>query len=170
MESAFKIALLSERMSYTSKEELSKAGFYFQNKFDNIVCMECGWVSRSTLTLAHINFMHKIIKPDCLQAKKIQGDYDCYAVAKNCALQTEKAMTDSFDSWPKLLPNIKKLVSAGFYYTGYKDDVACVSCGVTLCDWDDTDDPWAEHKSASPSCSLVESRQRYDEECCRTSI
>jgi len=35
----------------------------------------------------------------------------------------------------------KELAAAGFYYTGYRDKVKCFSCGISVENWLETDDP-----------------------------
>lgn len=147
--------LLSERMSYTTKEDIARLGFYFHKQLDNVVCCECGWSSKATLALDSINFMHKITNPHCGLTKNIKENYDCYVAAKNCVLETETAMINTFQNWPKRMPKLNKLVAAGFYYTGEKDEVACIACGVLLHEWEDNDDPWIEHELNSPDCELI---------------
>jgi baculoviral IAP repeat-containing protein 1 len=155
MENAFKHALLAERISYTNKEDVAKAGFYYYPYFDGIVCVLCGWKSRGCLSLDHINFLHKVNNPDCELVQKIPQEYHCYTIAKKCATETEKMMIRTFDSWPLFLPDVNRLVKAGFYYSGYSEEIACISCGLTIRNWNDQKDPLIEHKKLSPDCNLL---------------
>jgi baculoviral IAP repeat-containing protein 1 len=156
MDNAFKHALLAERISYASKEEVARAGFYFYPYFDGIVCVLCGWKSRATLSLDHINFLHKVNQPDCEIAQKIPQDYHCYSIAKKSTLETEKMMANTFNSWPMFLPNVSELVDAGFYYTGFRQEIACISCGVCIREWTNNRDPIVEHRKLSPTCPMLD--------------
>ncbi|XP_076817622.1 baculoviral IAP repeat-containing protein 2-like [Clavelina lepadiformis] len=37
--------------------------------------------------------------------------------------------------------DVRKLVSAGFYFTGFKDRTKCFSCGQSVQEWEVEDDP-----------------------------
>ena len=64
---------------------------------------------------------------------------------------------NSFENkWPKQLtqrPN--QMVASGFYYTGCGDTVTCFHCGITLRNWEHTDDVDMEHKKHSPDCKFL---------------
>lgn len=64
-------------------------------------------------------------------------------------------LRESYLLWPKPYPNIEDLINSGFFYTGSEDAVTCVSCEVTLDDWQPEDVPDEEHRKASPKCSLM---------------
>ena len=49
----------------------------------------------------------------------------------------------------------KDLVNEGFIYTGKKDLVICVYCGVIIEQWEEGDVPNKEHQKNSPSCPFV---------------
>lgn len=139
-----------------TKKDLVKSGFYCTKLFDNIICCGCGWQSGDVkLTIQHVNFLHKLSKPDCVMSNHVTGDFCNYLKYKQSVKNTENIMMDTFARWPKLYPNIEDLVNVGFYYTGVDDDVACISCGVTLNKWAPDDKPLEEHKKASPYCKLL---------------
>ena len=77
--------------------------------------------------------------------------------------RTKKVMLLSFKSWPTLEPNFKKLVNAGFYYTGVGSKLSCIECRVILNGWKCSDDPWTVHEKVSPHCFLVKIHK--DEDC-----
>ncbi|XP_005022182.4 E3 ubiquitin-protein ligase XIAP isoform X1 [Anas platyrhynchos] len=75
---------------------------------------------------------------------------------KNPAMCSEEARLKSFHNWPSyglLAP--KELASAGLYYTGVGDQVACFCCGGKLKNWEPSDRAWSEHKRHYPRCYFV---------------
>ncbi|OXB55182.1 hypothetical protein ASZ78_005425 [Callipepla squamata] len=75
---------------------------------------------------------------------------------KNPAMCSEEARLKSFHNWPAyglLAP--KELASAGLYYTGVGDQVACFCCGGKLKNWEPGDRAWSEHKRHFPKCFFV---------------
>lgn len=61
---------------------------------------------------------------------------------------------NSFNGWTGLVkPN--QLVSAGFWFTGKCDIVACWKCMVEINNWVIGDDPWLEHIKFSNECEVV---------------
>lgn len=163
------MAMLCEKLSAEKllQDFFKEAGFIFNGDLDSIVCDECGFKTRATLSISHIQFMHKLFNSKCKAVRYIYDKYNNYAFyrvllyiddypnARKCVVNTEEMMTLTFQSWPKRLPRVEKLVSAGFFYTGVDDDVMCIECKVVLHDWEDTDNPWLEHEKASPDCMLV---------------
>lgn len=62
----------------------------------------------------------------------------------------------SFDKWPtQLVPTGVELARAGFFYTGYSDEVKCFSCGVELHNWKDKDTAPSEHRRWSKFCRYM---------------
>lgn len=169
------MALLCEKVTADTliKDFLENAGFTFKRYLDSIVCCMCGFETRGTLSISHIQFMHKLLNSECEMVRYITDKYDnfteskiCignYGSAKKCVSETEEMMTLTFNCWPKRLPQVEKLVSAGFFYTGVSDELMCVECKTVLHDWETTDDPWIEHEKASPDCLLV--RQHINPNC-----
>lgn len=64
-------------------------------------------------------------------------------------------MRQTFCTWPKEKPTVDAFVDSGFYYNGEGDATTCVSCGVVLDSWDNSDDPHTEHVKANPNCELL---------------
>lgn len=68
----------------------------------------------------------------------------------------EHARLHTFINWPKYCPvRPKELIDAGFYYTGYEDQVQCFKCGIILAGWEPQDTPWGEHEKWAKDCPLV---------------
>lgn len=62
---------------------------------------------------------------------------------------------NTYKNWPIFLvmsPN--ELVNAGFFYTGYSDEVQCYSCGCKLGKWMRQDIAWYRHVLELSSSSL----------------
>lgn len=164
-----KMAMLCEKLSAEKllQEFFNEAGFTFNSDLDGIVCQECGFKTQATLSILHIQFMHKLFNSKCKMVHNVYDEYNNFAYynvllhindyvnVRQCVSNIKEMMTLTFQSWPKRLPRVEKLVSAGFYYTGVDDDVMCIECKVVLHDWEDTDNPWLEHEKASPDCILV---------------
>lgn len=142
-----------------TKEEFVKNGYYCAKLFENIVCHSCGWESGSVkLSMKHLNFIHKIERPDCDMVKSEFGDFSKYFYYKKYVTNVEDMMKETFKFWPKPYPPIFDMVQAGFYYTGAEDIVGCIACGVSLDSWTSKDKPMAEHKKANPLCKFVNAK------------
>ncbi|XP_052075900.1 baculoviral IAP repeat-containing protein 2-like isoform X2 [Mytilus californianus] len=75
---------------------------------------------------------------------------------KSQSMQFEGARFSTFSTFPEI-PGIyaTRLAEAGFFYSGYDDEVVCYSCGVTHKNWKRYDSPFEIHKQISPSCSFL---------------
>ncbi len=52
------------------KEDFAKNGYYCTQLFEHVVCSSCGWESGNVkLPMRHLNFIHKIERPDCDMVK-----------------------------------------------------------------------------------------------------
>lgn len=139
-----------------TKQDLIRSGFYRTKLMDNILCCGCGWVSGDAkITLKHLNFLHKLLNPDCIMSRNLEGCFNNYLIHKKSVLETEEIMRETFTSWPKPFPVIEDMVGTGFYYTGSGDAVCCIECNVMLEAWLPEDTPKEEHKKASPNCKLL---------------
>ncbi|CAI9572841.1 unnamed protein product [Staurois parvus] len=62
----------------------------------------------------------------------------------------------TFRNWPLhtgLSP--EQLATAGFFYTGQRDNVRCFHCDGELRNWERGDDPWREHAKWFPRCEFL---------------
>lgn len=138
-----------------TKEEFVKNGYYCTKLFTNIICFSCGWESGNLkLSMRHLNFIHKIERPDCYMVKSEFGDLSKFYDYKKYVYTVEDMMTETFKFWPKPYPPISNMVRAGFYYSGVEDMVGCIVCGISLDSWTPEDDPMAEHRKSNPLCKL----------------
>ncbi|EAA12739.3 AGAP008420-PA, partial [Anopheles gambiae str. PEST] len=67
----------------------------------------------------------------------------------------------SFKHWPfsdDKQCSIQKMAEAGFYWHGTETEIdiaACFVCGKELDGWEESDDPWSEHRKHAPQCPFV---------------
>lgn len=62
----------------------------------------------------------------------------------------------TFQQWPSTAPvSARRLVEAGFFYVGPRDEVQCFCCGGVLKDWRPGDSPIIEHLNFFPSCKFL---------------
>ena len=83
--------------------------------------------------------------------------FDSQSLQPRPDLKLAAARLETFRSWPIQIqrPSKLELSESGFYYIGYSDLVQCFSCGVRLCEWLTTDQPWVEHEKHSPNCMFL---------------
>lgn len=140
-----------------TKKDLVKSGFYHTKFFDSIVCCGCGWQSCNTkLSLKHINFIHRLQNPNCKMNKHVDFDVSNFVRYNGYVKEIRQMMRDTFVNWPRVKPSVDELVKSGFYYTGESDATTCMSCGLTLDDWKESDVPNVEHQKANPNCELLD--------------
>ncbi|XP_071129053.1 baculoviral IAP repeat-containing protein 7-A-like [Mytilus edulis] len=75
---------------------------------------------------------------------------------KSQSMQFEGARFSTFSTFPDI-PGIyaTRLAEAGFFYSGFDDEVICHSCGVKHKHWNRYDVPFNIHKQISPNCSFL---------------
>lgn len=139
-----------------TKKELVQSGFFRTKIMDNIICCGCGWESGDIkLTIRHINLLHKIMNPDCIQSKNVPEQFDQYVSCKSTVVDIENTLKETFANWTKSYPKIEDMIQTGFYYTGNDDYVTCIDCGLQLGDWQENDVPKIEHKKYASHCILA---------------
>ncbi|XP_058444904.1 baculoviral IAP repeat-containing protein 5-like [Malaya genurostris] len=73
----------------------------------------------------------------------------------------EKDRESSFKKWPYSSSsscNVQKMAEAGFCWHGDDSEIdtaICFVCGKVLDGWEETDEPWVEHKKHAPQCLFV---------------
>lgn len=66
------------------------------------------------------------------------------------------ARLSSFDKWPKSLSYLEKyLAESGLFYTGRSDEVKCFSCGVSMKNWNENEQPAEHHVLWQPKCDFL---------------
>jgi len=62
----------------------------------------------------------------------------------------------SFKSWPRDCPvRPEQLAEAGFFCINHLDYVKCFYCSGGLCNWEEGDEPFAEHARLYPTCQFI---------------
>jgi len=75
----------------------------------------------------------------------------------------EPSRLRTYNRWPVTSALTKeKLCEAGFYFTGFDDQVRCFYCSGGLREWSLTDDPWIEHARWFPDCSFLVQQKGQD--------
>ena len=68
----------------------------------------------------------------------------------------EASRLRTYNRWPDNSAVSKEaLCQAGYYYTGFDDQVCCFYCSIGLREWSITDDPWEEHARWYPDCAYL---------------
>ncbi|XP_063603318.1 baculoviral IAP repeat-containing protein 2-like [Penaeus indicus] len=81
---------------------------------------------------------------------------ESYSGPEHENLATPRSRKYTYGDWP--LGDImrpKRLIAAGFFYSGYGDHVICFHCGVGIRNWEKGDDPWTQHAMWNPECRYV---------------
>lgn len=77
-----------------------------------------------------------------------QPKYPNYAEFKNRLI--------SFKKWPSQSGQSAITMSeAGFFYSEIRDITICFFCGLALCDWIRSDNPWDEHIAWAETCLFL---------------
>ncbi|XP_023559536.1 baculoviral IAP repeat-containing protein 1 isoform X2 [Octodon degus] len=80
------------------------------------------------------------------------------AYDNNSVFANEELRRETFKNWPhrEFLQAVDALVRAGLFYTGVEDEVQCFSCGGCMKNWQEGDDPLADHTKYFPSCPFLQ--------------
>lgn len=71
-------------------------------------------------------------------------------------LSNEIYRLETFENFPSAVPvSDRTLARAGFFYTGYKDQVKCFSCGGTIENWQHGDSAVRKHRQLFPACPFI---------------
>ncbi|ESO93080.1 hypothetical protein LOTGIDRAFT_119876, partial [Lottia gigantea] len=151
-------------LGYPDPFILSKLGFYYTGKADQVQCCECSqtienWHSKSNPLVEHYKVNNGCVfvqnYKEILLTFTIKADIMCQSSVKIIYASVENRML-SFDkvSLPSFL-TIESLAHAGFYYVGPGDRVKCHSCAVILVEWESIDIPIAEHYRWSSNCDYI---------------
>ncbi|XP_012523341.1 putative inhibitor of apoptosis [Monomorium pharaonis] len=158
---------------------LAKAGFYYLQNKDMVECAFCRGILMNWKYSEDPDKSHRLNFPNCdfylrhsptdevfklvsivpetiqnetmteLGIQKHEGPYKPEYATYKKRLQT-------FRGWPKDLKQTPEMLAeAGFYYSGYEDQVRCFYCDGGLRTWQPTDDVWIEHARWFEKCGFV---------------
>ncbi|ESO86604.1 hypothetical protein LOTGIDRAFT_59237, partial [Lottia gigantea] len=147
-------------LGYPDPFILSKLGFYYTGKADQVQCCECSqtienWHSKSNPLVEHYK-----VNNGCVFVQNYKETLFNFKISKSTAnlyASTEKRVR-SYSVNNVRLPSflsVESLAHAGFYYVGPGDRVKCHSCSVILIEWESIDIPIAEHYRWSPDCDYI---------------
>lgn len=140
-----------------SPQSLAKAGFYYLNRSDQVMCAWCKGVIAQWEKQDNAFQEHRRFFPNCPRAQlgplieiASAGIRDLgiqqISPAKNPKYSSLDARLRTYTNWP--IPDIQKpelLAQAGLYYQEVDDQVRCFHCNMGLRSWEKDDDPWFEH-------------------------
>ncbi|CAF1531506.1 unnamed protein product [Didymodactylos carnosus] len=66
-----------------------------------------------------------------------------------------KVLEKTYIKWNHILPSKKSMIGAGWFYSGKKDLVICIYCGMTHSNWKPENNPLKIHQSLSPNCLYI---------------
>lgn len=75
--------------------------------------------------------------------------------ASQRALRSEALRLATFQGWPHEYISPRDLSRAGFFYRGLADQTQCAFCCITISQWEQNDDPMAEHQRHAQNCPFV---------------
>lgn len=77
-----------------------KSRFYCIKRLNNVLCGSCGWETPNTghcnITIRHLNFLHKILNPDCKMSQYMDGSFKNYYYQKESTKHAEDIMSETF--------------------------------------------------------------------------
>lgn len=166
-----------------TKEELSRAGFFYTGSADMVKCAFCSgmirnWEPGDTAMGEHRRYFSSCSfvrnhasdvfdgrprnVPDSaptLPQFGLEGDTDSPIVTakpKHPKYAIESNRLNSFKNWPfSKSQRPDELADAGFFYAGFNDNVKCFFCDGGLRNWEPGDQPWTEHARWFPKCGYV---------------
>ncbi|XP_013365033.1 PREDICTED: baculoviral IAP repeat-containing protein 1 isoform X2 [Chinchilla lanigera] len=169
-----------------SPKVLAAAGFIFTGKRDTVQCFSCGgclgnWEEGDDPWQEHAKWFPKC---EFLQSKKSSEEIAQYiqsyqgfvevtgehfvnswvkrelpmasAYDNDSVFANEDLRQDTFRNWPREASAVAALVKAGLFYRGVEDQVQCFSCGGCMKNWQEGDDPLADHTKYFPSCPFLQ--------------
>ena len=166
-----------------SKEQIAKAGLYYEGPKDKVVCAFCkvyleGWEDSDDPYTEHKN----LDASGCpfVSDNKPSGNIPIGKERELLGCEESKHTTDAYrknmDMYVEINPKMREplermltfgtwfednnkrpeeLFKAGFFYTGTNDTVRCFSCQQYVEGWNANDNPWVEHCKISPSCEFL---------------
>nr|AAF82751.1 neuronal apoptosis inhibitory protein 6 [Mus musculus] len=157
-------------------QEMAAAGFYHTGVKLGVQCFCCSLILFGNSLRKLPIERHKKLRPECefLQGKDVGniGKYDIRVKSPEKMLRggkaryhEEEARLESFEDWPFYAHGTspRALSAAGFVFTGKRDTVQCFSCGGSLGNWEEGDDPWKEHAKWFPKCEFLQSKKSSEE-------
>ncbi|XP_032688139.1 baculoviral IAP repeat-containing protein 7 isoform X2 [Odontomachus brunneus] len=165
--------------SVVSPEQLAKSGFYYLQFSDLVECIYCGGVLTKWEAGDDPDSEHRLHFPNCDFYMRYETEDEALEIPNVTLVPgTKTDMTElgiqihngpsnpknatyeerlrTFVGWPTDHNQTPEMLStAGFYYTGFQDQVRCFHCDGGLRNWEPEDDVWSEHARWFPTCTFV---------------
>lgn len=143
-------------LDYIKPKIMAESGLYYLGVDDKVQCFACKVIIHSWKRGDNELEEHSKWSPNCPLISGDKGEDVCGVYDMKSKYCDETVRLQSFARWPKILcRKISQLVHAGFFYTEVGDCVKCFNCAGTLCDWDESDNPWMRHKIRYPHCPFI---------------
>lgn len=155
-------------VSHITPTSLAKAGFYYYNLSDFVMCAWCHGVIGQWEIGDDPFTEHQKYFPNCPRVQlgpniEIASGIRDLGIQQIRAPKQEKyacldARLRTFQGrWPcSDIQNPEVLATAGFYFQDIDDEVLCFHCNGGLRSWQKEDDPWFEHAKWFPHCQFVQ--------------
>lgn len=155
-------------VSHITPTSLAKAGFYYYNMSDFVMCAWCHGVIGQWEIGDDPFTEHQKFFPNCPRVQlgpniEIANGIRDLGIQQIRPPKQEKyacldARLRTFQGrWPCgdiQIPEV--LATAGFYFQDIDDEVLCFHCNGGLRSWQKEDDPWFEHAKWFPHCQFVQ--------------
>ncbi|KYN26817.1 Apoptosis 2 inhibitor [Trachymyrmex cornetzi] len=163
------------KTSIIHPHKLAMAGFYYLQNEDMVECAFCRGVIMNWKPGDNPDSVHRLNFPNCDFYMRLEPVEELFGFV--CVMPESRtnmpgilvhktpqrpgfAMYEkrlqTFKEWPKNLKQTPEMLAeAGFYYSGYEDQVRCFHCDGGLRNWQPTDDVWIEHARWFSNCFFV---------------
>ncbi|KYN06939.1 Apoptosis 2 inhibitor [Cyphomyrmex costatus] len=163
------------KTSIIHPHKLAMAGFYYLQREDMVECAFCKGVMMNWKPGDNPDSVHRLNFPNCDFYMRLQPVEELFGFV--CVMPESRTdmpgiqihktpqrpgftmyekRLQTFKGWPKNLNQTPEMLAeAGFYYSGYEDQVRCFHCDGGLRNWQPTDDVWVEHARWFSSCFFV---------------
>ncbi|CAD7082250.1 unnamed protein product [Hermetia illucens] len=158
--------LAAKIVSYEKSPEVLKkntgqyamAGFFYTGRSDQVHCRSCNLILSDITEATNPWEEHSKLQPDCEYLRVVQK----HGIMDAMHQQDLPTNLESYNKAPGMLKKAaRRYAMAGFVYTGSSDQVLCRSCGTTISEWSELDDPWQKHVTNSPNCKYVEILKKH---------
>lgn len=155
-------------LDFITPQLLAKAGFYYYNQADYVMCAWCHGVIGKWEIGDDPFTEHQKFFPNCPRVQlgpniEIASEIRELGIQQIRPPKQEKyasldARLRTFNgSWPCIdIQDPEILATAGFYFQNVDDEVLCFHCNGGLRSWQKEDDPWFEHAKWFPHCQFVQ--------------
>ncbi|KAF4529739.1 hypothetical protein B566_EDAN017892 [Ephemera danica] len=142
-------------------ELLAKAGFYFFNVDDRVMCFECGLGLKDWQPTDVPDVEHRKWKPNYISVDPNRlGIIDKAPRARF----VPRDIQASYKNWPvQMRQRPEELTKKGFYYSDVGDEIHCVHCDFIVRQMEADECPLVIHKRAGGCIQSMQNRHPIEE-------